>query len=42
MQTLIKAKTILKTEPQEVARDAIGLGIVVLFLFTGFLVPGVM
>jgi hypothetical protein len=42
MRTLMKANTILKNDPQEVARDALGLGFVVLVLFLGFLFPGVM
>ncbi|MEO1491920.1 MAG: hypothetical protein AAFV19_07180 [Pseudomonadota bacterium] len=42
MRTLIKANTILKNDPQEVARDVLGLGFVVLALFAGFMIPGVM
>ncbi len=42
MRTLMRANDILKDAPQDVARDALGLGITVLVLFTGFLVPGIL
>ncbi len=42
MQTLKKANTILGDKPQEVAHDALGLSVLVLVLFIGFLLPSLM
>jgi len=42
MRTLMKASSILTAQPQEVARDAIGLAFLVLILFAGFLLPTVL
>ncbi len=41
MRTLRKANSILNIAPREVAADAVGLCVLVLILFAGFMIPAV-
>lgn len=42
MQTLERANAIIAAAPKEALKDAIGLGAVVILIFTGFLAPAFM
>lgn len=41
MRTLLKANSVFNIAPREVAEDAVGLSVLVLTLFAGFMIPAV-